>query len=157
VERAVQLGAQLVYAPHAVVWHPTLDTCREYMRKLWRVSYWATARRARVDEPPSWRGLLGVLPLVGVALSRREKARPIARLNWSRMATCGVAPSRQQEFRALAAAYLAAFPPMSVAQVTGRRRGRRLASEGVARTAIAVGRPQQQQAGRQAPHHKPRI
>src|SRR5204863_3618812 len=40
VQRAVEHGARLTYAPRAVVHHPTLDEVRAFLRKVWSTNRW---------------------------------------------------------------------------------------------------------------------
>ena len=56
VTRSVEAGARLVYAPSAVMRHPTIDRGRSFLRKVWSTNRWAAARRAREGRLPSIAG-----------------------------------------------------------------------------------------------------
>jgi glycosyltransferase involved in cell wall biosynthesis len=88
-QRVVAGRGRLIYGPDAVVLHPTLDGAREFMRKVWRVSRWTAARRARSHKPPSFVGYLAFVPFIGVALSRRMMLRPALGLELRRLRACG--------------------------------------------------------------------
>jgi hypothetical protein len=86
----VAQGARLVYAPDAVVRHPTLDDRRSFLAKVRSTNRWRAVRRARDGERPSLSGVLAPIPIVGVAVARREALRPILKLEPSRLGATGL-------------------------------------------------------------------
>jgi GT2 family glycosyltransferase len=105
VERALAEGARLVYAPDAVVEHPTLDRARPFLRKVWQTNRCSGARRARAGAELDPVGLLTFVPLFGAMLARRHARRPLLRLHAPRLRSAGVAPRWREEAAALLALY----------------------------------------------------
>jgi len=124
VERCVGAGARLVYAPEAVVTHPTHDAARPFLRTVWSMhrSYAARARRAGL-RPDALR-LRSWVPLVQPLRSRRRFGRSLA-LDRRRLAANGVRPRLLEDLRALVIMYLLLPYFEGAAQLAGWRDGRR--------------------------------
>lgn len=105
VERALAAGARLVYAPDAVVEHPTIDRARPFLRKVWQTNRCSGARRARAGADLDPIGLLAFVPLFGAMLARRHARRPLLRLHAPRLRSAGVAPRWREEAGAMLALY----------------------------------------------------
>ena len=106
VARCIDRGARLVYAPDAVVRHPTLDSRRAFLGKVWATNRWSGVRRARDHGTPAARDLPMFIPIFGVALARRRALRPAARLHRERLASAGVRSGVGNDLRALPVLYL---------------------------------------------------
>jgi glycosyltransferase involved in cell wall biosynthesis len=105
VDRAVRSGARLVYSQDAAVWHPTRDTARSFLRKVWRVNRWHAIRKTRAG----WRAF-GTerrlpVPVVGTVRARRSAGRPLG-LDLPRLRREGLEPTRLARLAALAVLYL---------------------------------------------------
>jgi len=129
VTRSVEAGARLVFAPAAVVRHPTLDHGRHFLRKVWSTNRWAAARRAREGRLPSIAGAFAFVPLVGVVLARRQALRPASRLHRARLEASGVTADWRQDVRALPVLYLVVAYTAGFAQLRGWVLGRRMVRE----------------------------
>jgi glycosyltransferase involved in cell wall biosynthesis len=127
VTRSVEAGARLVYAPAAVVRHPTLDRGRHFLRKVWSTNRWAAARRAREGRLPSIAGAFAFVPVVGVALARRQALRPASRLHRPRLKASGVHAGLRHDLRALPVLYVVVAYTAGFAQLRGWMLGRRMA------------------------------
>ena len=100
--RSVESGRRLVYAPDAVVCHPTIDRRRPFLRKVWNTNRWAALRRARARRPPELASILTLVPVLGVLIIRRRVLRPMWGLHGGRLAAAGLRPDRWQHLRAMA-------------------------------------------------------
>jgi GT2 family glycosyltransferase len=127
VQRLVQQGARLVYAPTAVVKHPALQDGQSFLRKVWSTNLWSAARHARDGRPLDIAALLTFVPFVGVALARRSALRPVWRLCKRRLDASSLRPRRRDEARALCILYLLVAYVAGVGRVLGWLEGRRLA------------------------------
>jgi glycosyltransferase involved in cell wall biosynthesis len=133
VRRAVRLGARLVYAPRAVVRHPTLDNRAALLRKVWFSNFWSAARLSRDGGFPDPIGtLLMVVPVIGAARARRKALRPVFRLERRRLQAAALRSGTREELRALAALYFFIAYVAGMARVVGWIRGRRLPRPGLA-------------------------
>jgi GT2 family glycosyltransferase len=130
VERAVEAGSALVYAPAAVVRHPTLDSRGPFLHKIWMTNHWSAVRRARAGRYPLGVGIGAVVPVLGVALARRKALRSPWRLQQDRLATAGLSPSRGESARALALVYVIVGYVAGFARLVGYLRGRRARTGG---------------------------
>jgi hypothetical protein len=102
-----------------VVWHPTHDRARTFLRKVWRIQRAAGIRQCRVGQEP--RVLRrGLLPVVGMARARHNTGKP-HRLDRTRLNAAGVRPPLVQEVCALAVMYLVLPYVGSAARLRGRR------------------------------------
>jgi GT2 family glycosyltransferase len=122
---AVARGARLVYAPRAIVYHPTLDDGRAFLRKVWKTNRWAGVRRTRAGYRVELRSALSFVPVLGVALARREAFRPAGRLQHERLRAAGVTVSWWDEVRALGLLYAVVGYISSLARVRGWLQSRR--------------------------------
>lgn len=127
--RAVESGCVLAYAPSAVVRHPTLDTPREFLSKVWRTNWWMAARSARDGERPTFAGAFTLLPLIGVMAARVKAQRPVARLYRPRLRASGVSPTIRHDLRALPLLYGIVWVVAGLAQLGGWLAGLRLIRE----------------------------
>ena len=100
--RSVESGGRLIFAPEAVVWHPTRDTARPFLRMVWIMHRWYAAREVRRGRRP-----LGL------------------RLRWW-LTQNGVTPRFRDNLRAFPVMYLFLPYLAGVAQLRGWLDGRRL-------------------------------
>jgi GT2 family glycosyltransferase len=104
--RAASHGATLVHAPAAIVRHPTLDSARSFLRKVWFTNHWSAVRKARMGLRPELTILVQFIPFVGVALARRNALRPVATLCRPRLVSAGLEPGWRDDARAMPVLYL---------------------------------------------------
>jgi GT2 family glycosyltransferase len=126
VGRAVMAGARLAYAPDSVVLHPTLDERRAFLRKIRATNRWSAVRKARNRERPELSGVLALVPVLGVALARRQALRPIWKLQRSRFQSSGLDPSSRSQAQALSLLYSVVAYAAGFARARGWIEGRRL-------------------------------
>jgi GT2 family glycosyltransferase len=119
VGRAVAGGARLVYAPGAVVRHPTLDDAEAFFRKVWRTNRWSAIRRRRSGGRPTTSTIVGCLPVAGAFLTRRKTLRPMVALDRVRIRSAGIDVTRTSEMAALATYYLVVSQVANVARLAG--------------------------------------
>ena len=119
VGRAATNGARLVYAPGAVVRHPTIDDAEAFFRKVWRTNRWSAIRRRRSGTRPSASTIVGCLPLAGGVVARRQSLRPMTTLDRTRLRSAGIDVTRPNEMAALATYYLVVSHVANVARVAG--------------------------------------
>jgi GT2 family glycosyltransferase len=119
VLRGVQRGGRLRYAPHAVVYHPTLDDRRSFLRKVWRTNRWAAIRRTRAGYRIRPSSVLTFVPVLGVAQARRHAFRSARRLERARLEAAGLTPTWTDELRALAVLYSVVGYVSSLARLRG--------------------------------------
>jgi GT2 family glycosyltransferase len=124
VRRALAAGARLTYAPGAVVWHPTRNTMRSFLGKIWRTNHAAAARAGRSGRNPLRRRALRWIPIAGAVDARRRAGKPIA-LNRERLDAEGLDADPLARLRATLALYLLVPPVRGTARVVGWLRGRR--------------------------------
>jgi glycosyltransferase involved in cell wall biosynthesis len=117
VSRAVASGGRLRLASDAVVWHPTHDAAKPFLRKLWKTQWSNGVRDHRRGER---RRLLTrtSIPILGVILSRRRIGRPLG-LDRPRLLENGVRPTLREQLRALAVAYVLVPHVAQVARFRG--------------------------------------
>jgi GT2 family glycosyltransferase len=127
VRRAVADGARLVYAPRAVVRHPTVDGRAAFLRKVWYYNLWSAVRLARDGAFPDPVAVLMIVPVLGAALARRKALRPIFRLERRRLEAAAVPSGDRRELRALATLYFCVAYVGGAARLLGWVYGRRLA------------------------------
>ena len=127
VTRSADAGARVVFAPGAVVRHPTLDRGRNFLRKVWTTNRWAATRRAREGRPPSVAEALAFVPVLGVALARRRALRPASRLHRPRLEASGINAGLRHDLRALPVLYLVVSCTAGLAQIRGWVPGRIMA------------------------------
>ena len=130
LRRAADQGARLRYARRAVVRHPTLENTRSFLRKIWFTNRWAAARSARAGAAPGLIAILEGIPILGVALARRQALRPAFSLDRPRLRACGITPTWCDDLRILPLLYLLVAPIATLAQLRGWLDGVWLASQG---------------------------
>ena len=104
VQRCIAAGAALSYAPDAIVWHPTRDRAKSFLRAIWIYNRWYAAREARAGRTPEGLRLRSWVPLVQPYRARRRwrlSFGPDRR--W--LGLNGVSPNRR-EYAACVAAHL---------------------------------------------------
>jgi GT2 family glycosyltransferase len=119
VLRAVGRGARLAYAPEVLVTHPTLDGGRAFLRKVWRTNRWAAVHRSRAGYRVGPWHALTLVPVLGVALTRRDALRAAARLDRARLRAAGLDPSAWDELRGLAMLYTLVGALATLARLSG--------------------------------------
>jgi GT2 family glycosyltransferase len=122
--RAVAAGAHLSYAPEAVVWHPTRDTAKPFLRMVWIMHRWYAAREVRDGRRPLGLKLRWwVTPLH--ARWRRRSGRSFGLDRWW-LGQNGVTPRLRDNVRAVPIIYVLMPVIAGVAQLRGWWDGRRL-------------------------------
>lgn len=124
VERAVSAGARLVYAPDAVVTHPTRDRARAFLRSVWNMHRSYAARESAAGRLPEGLKLRSWLPLVQALRARRRFGRTL-RLDRRRLRAHAVRPSLREDALALPVMYVLLPYLGGAAQLHGWRLGRR--------------------------------
>lgn len=103
--RCVESNRRLALAPGAVVRHPSTDHARPLISKTWRVNTCVGLRLGRTGVRPEVVNGRALLPLVGVALTRRDVARPL-RLDARRLRSAGLTRRLRYDVAALPFLYL---------------------------------------------------
>jgi GT2 family glycosyltransferase len=132
VERCATAGARVVFAPAAVVSHPTRDGGASFLRNTWEMHRSYAARQARNGARPDRLRLRTWIPILPVLRARRRWGRSLG-LDRRRLAQSGVRPRLRDDLRALPFIYLVLPALVGAAQLRGWLDGRR------ARHARAVG------------------
>jgi GT2 family glycosyltransferase len=124
-ERCVQAGARLVFAPEAVVWHPTKNEARPFLRTLWIMHRWYAARQVRDGHRPLGLKLRWWVPVLLHLRWRKRSGRSLG-LDRYWLAQQGVTPRLRENLLALPLMYV--FLPYfeGTAQLRGWWTGRRL-------------------------------
>jgi GT2 family glycosyltransferase len=122
--RAVAAGAQLEYAPEAVVWHPTRDAAKPFLKMVWIMHRWYAAREVRAGRRPLGLKLRWWLPPLH-ARWRRRSGRSLGLDRWW-LDQNGVTPRKRDNARAVPIIYLLMPLIGGTAQVRGWWDGRRL-------------------------------
>lgn len=123
-QRCEAAGARVVYAREAVVDHPTYNSPKPFLRKVWGVNRWYGWREARAGRRPNALRLRAWVPFVQTYRSRRYFGRP-PWLATERLRQNGVEPRLQDHLRALPVIYLVLPYAGLLAQLAGWRAGRR--------------------------------
>jgi glycosyltransferase involved in cell wall biosynthesis len=125
VQRAVQHGAALIFAPEVVVWHPTRDSAKPFLRARWIYSRGYAAHESRAGRLPAGLRPRALVPVVAPARSRRWWGRSYGPdRRW--LGENGVVPTRAETVKALPLMYLVLPYLSSAAQVLGWFDGRKL-------------------------------
>ena len=124
-ERIVAAGVQLVYAPEALVWHPTRDTARPFLRMVWEMNRSYAARVVRDGRRPAAVKLRCWVPVVSTLRGRRRLGYPLG-LDRRQLAENGFRPRLRDQLRALPLLYLFLPYVRAAAQLRGYFDGRRL-------------------------------
>ena len=104
-QRCVADGGQLVFAPEAVVTHPTYNAARPFLRKFVEANVTYATRETRIGRTPNAVSLREWVPLVQTIRSRRRYSKSLL-LHRRRLADSGIATSRSEQLRALPLVYL---------------------------------------------------
>jgi glycosyltransferase involved in cell wall biosynthesis len=125
VQRCVAEGASLAYAEDAVVWHPTRDRARSFLRAVWIYNRWYAARESRSGRLPEGLKFRSWVPVVQTLRSRRRWDRSIGPdRRWLELN--GIEPRPRETLAALPLMYLLVPYLRGAAQLQGWRDGRRL-------------------------------
>lgn len=124
VQRAVSHGADLVYAPDVVVWHPTRDRARPFLRAQWIYSRGYGVREGRAGRIPQDLRLKALVPVVSVWRTRRWWGRTVGPdRRW--LGANDVVPTWREDLVALPLMYVVLPYLRAVAQLVGWLDGRR--------------------------------
>jgi len=124
VQRCTRSGGRLAYSKDAVVWHPTANSRRYYLHKLWVANSAYAAHTAQAGETPDGLRLREWLPIIQTVRSRLRWGRPLT-LNRHRLAESGTRASVLEHLAALPMIYLVVPYLRCTAQVSGARAARR--------------------------------
>ena len=124
VARCVAGGTRLVFCSQAVVWHPTRDSARTLLRKVWAVNHRYAAREGRHGRRPHGLELRSWVPLVQPLRARRRFGRSI-RPDRKRVAESGLKPRLRDDLKALPLMYVLMPYFAGLAQLVGWWEGRR--------------------------------
>ena len=118
VERCVAAGAQLSYAPDAVVSHPVRTSGRSLLRALWKYNRGYAVHAGRAGVVPEAVKFRSWVPVVQTVRGRRRWGRSFGPdRSWLRKN--GVEPTRRQVLGTLPIIYLVVPYLRSVAQLRG--------------------------------------
>jgi GT2 family glycosyltransferase len=123
--RCVQAGARLSYAPEALVWHPTRNSAKPFLKMVWVMNRWYAAREARAGRLPVALRLRTWVPAVTVVRSRRRMGFSLA-LDRRTLNANGIYPRLREDLLALPGIYLLLPLVRGFAQLRGWLDGRRL-------------------------------
>lgn len=124
-ERVVAAGGRLVYAPAALVTHPTRDRARPFLRMVWVMNRWYAVRAARAGKRPSAVKLREWVPIVQQVRGRRRLGYSL-RLDERCLRANGIRPRPRHDLLALPLQYLVLPYVRNAAQLVGWLQGRRL-------------------------------
>lgn len=120
-ERALRAGERLVFAPDAVVTHPTVDSGRVFLRRAWFRDRYHSARKYGRKPLRVVVQLPKLVPVAGPLWARSRRGQPLgfdrSRIGWDGTA----APRRRTVAAALALRYLV-LPYVSAAAHLQRHR-----------------------------------
>jgi glycosyltransferase involved in cell wall biosynthesis len=124
VERCVNSGARLDYAPLAVVWHPVRVRARQLLRAVWIYNRGYAERAARDGTVPDGLRARAWIPVLPVLRARRRWGRSVGPdRSWLR--ENDLEPTLQETIVALPIMYLLIPYLRGFAQLSGWRQGRR--------------------------------
>jgi glycosyltransferase involved in cell wall biosynthesis len=118
VSRCVDVGARLVFAPEAIVWHPTIDSGRAYLRRAWRTHRWYATRVASTGRRPTALKLREWVPAIQTFRSRRRFGMSVG-LDRQWLRENGVIPRIRNNLVAIPILYLVGPYLQGFAQVRG--------------------------------------
>ncbi len=118
-------GGGFDYAAEAIVWHPTRDRAKSFLRAMWIYNRWYAAREARAGRTPEGLRLRSWVPLVQPIRARRRWGQSVGPdRRW--LGVNGVRPSRRESLVAVPLIYVFLPYYSGVAQARGWFDGRRL-------------------------------
>lgn len=123
VERAVQGGGRLVYAPEAIVWHPARTSGKSTLRALWIYGCGYGERVTRAGGRPYGLRPSGWVPFVRTIRGRVRLGRPLG-LDRAWLTENGVEPTLRKTVGALSVIYVVEPYLRNAAHVRGWWRGR---------------------------------
>jgi glycosyltransferase involved in cell wall biosynthesis len=123
--RCVDAGADLAYARESLLWHPTRNDGRAFLRMLWVMHRWYAAREARAGRKPLGLKLRWWVPFVFHMRWRRESGRSIG-LDRRWLSENGMRPRLADNLRAIPIMYLFLPYYTGAAQIRGWWDGRAL-------------------------------
>lgn len=124
-QRAVAAGAELMYADDVLVWHPTRNRGRDFLRAQWIYSHGYGACEGRAGRRPDDVSIKALIPIVRVVRSRRWWGRSIGPdRRW--LGENGVVATPMETLKALPLMYVVVPYLRIVAQFRGWLDGRRL-------------------------------
>ncbi len=124
VQRGVKLGASLAYEPAAIVWHPTRDEARPFLRAQWIYCRGYATREGQSGRLPRDLHLRALLPIVPQLRSRRWWGKSVGPdRRW--LGENGVEPTRAETLKALPLMYIVVPYLRAAAQLVGWLEGRR--------------------------------
>jgi glycosyltransferase involved in cell wall biosynthesis len=126
VQRCLAAGVRLVYAPDAIVWHPTRDRGRPFLRAVWIYNRWYAAREARAGRLPEGLKLRSWVPVVQRVRARRRWGQSLDGPDRRWLAANDVRARPRERLTALPLMYLVVPYLSGVAQLVGWRDGKRL-------------------------------
>lgn len=125
IQRTVATGASLEFAGDVVVWHPTRNRARAFLRAQWIYNRGYAMREGRARRRPQELRVRALFPVVPTLRSRRWWGKSYGPDNqW--LGENGVVPSKGETVRALPLMYLLVPYIRVAAQFSGWRQGRRL-------------------------------
>jgi len=125
VARSVANGAKLIFASDAVVWHPTRDRAKPFLRAQWIYSRGYAAKESRSGRIPAGIRLRAWVPVFQTLRARRWWGRSYGPdRKW--LGENGVSPTRVETLKALPLIYVVMPYLRACAQVLGWYDGRRL-------------------------------
>ena len=125
VQRCVAANATLSYGPDVIVWHPTRNRAKPFLRAQWIYSRGYAAREGREGRVPQGLRLRALVPVVQPLRARRGWGRTVGPdRTW--LGQNGVEPTVAENARALPIMYLLLPYLRATAQLVGWVDGRRL-------------------------------
>jgi hypothetical protein len=122
VRRCVEAGKKLVFDQHAAVSHPTRDSWRAFLGKIWLIEWWEGYElgRQRCWPPHLLARLFAAMPLT---LYNRGRYRRALSLDTARLVESGIHVSRWDRLRVLPCMYLIVPSVAALATLAGWYRG----------------------------------
>ena len=124
VRACVDSGARLVFAQHAIVYHPTRERAREFLGKVWLLEWWTGRDAARRGKRPDSFRLRYWIPLLPTFAYRWRYRRSLG-LDQERLAENGLEATWLDQALAAPIMYVVVPYLSLVANLAGWRAGRR--------------------------------
>jgi glycosyltransferase involved in cell wall biosynthesis len=135
VERATDLGATLSFGSDVVVWHPTRDSARPFLRSQWIYSRGFGMREGRAGRVPQDLRVKQLIPVIPQLRARRWWGRSYGPdRKW--LGENDVSPTTTEVLKALPLMYVALPYFRALAQLQGWLEGRRLSEAGPAERSV---------------------